>query len=1031
MPSDRQRTLKIVAMATVLILSFSALVLGWLYLGAIEFEKDRLAYLSIMHAHDLEAMSKMGSRVDEMNVSQKFIPDRIQELFDSRKELHHFGKTGEVIFVRRQEDVVVGFSALPSGHAGISQSLLLPGNSISQLQLNFSGKSRREILPDGRGNVVLAAYEPLLDLPMVGVVAKVNIQEIQFPYLLAGGGLWLVEIGIMVLTGLMIVRSKNFSGQDLPQDEAKLRAVIACAGEGIVTFDEYGTIETFNETAEAMFSWQASEVIGMPFRSLFISSEHDACDLFLLTYQPSGKKRIGGLLKEFYAKRKDGTVFPLTLTLTEAPIWGHRLFTALLRNVTEQKLAERRLAAQYAVARVLADCTTIQQATPEILRAVCESLGWQLGVLWQVEPGSRFLRCVEVWKASPDRFSEFVAVTQGMSFSKGVGLPGRIWEIGEPIWIPDAVKDPNFPRAPMAAQAGLHAAFAFPIRLGVATHGVMEFFSREIQEPDEALLHQMVSVGSQIGQFMQRKETETALRESEEQTRLILDTALDAVVTVDGNGQIIGWNTQAERMFGWTRQEIVGQPLVSTLIPEKYRNAHLLGMQRYLISEVSEILNNRIELSGLHRDGHEFPLEIAITAVRSKGGTIFSGFLRDLTERRRTEDALLKSEEQRRQAQKMEAMGTLAGGIAHDFNNILSAIIGYTELAMTQIGKGSSVLPRLQEVLRAGYRAKNLVRQILTFSRQGESGKKVIYLQPIVEEALNLLRISLPSTITLHAELQSDLAPVLADATQIHQVVMNLGANAEYAMRATGGSLVVKLDEVEIDGSTASLFQGLHGGAYIRLKVSDTGQGMSPSVKKRIFDPFFTTKDVGEGTGMGLAVIHGVVTSHGGAIRVDSQKGEGTTFTIYFPCSSVPVVGQQGSSVPPSYCGQGTVMFVDDEVSIINWAKDMLEELGYVVVVFTNGPEALQAFQQEPDRFDVLVTDQTMPGMTGDLLARQIMSIRPGFPVILCSGFSYTMNEEKALVMGLRAYLTKPVLMSDMAQALQAALDRSFPHKTS
>jgi PAS domain S-box-containing protein len=1028
MPSDGKRILKILTAATGLILFINAFVLGGLYLEALDNEKERLAYLSISHVHHLEAMRQIVSGRGDGIISQEYLTDRVEELFDSQNDQHHFGQTGEVILVRPSDDGVVDFFAPSLGHSRMSQSLLLAGRSSSQFQFDFSSNGRAQILPDGHGNVVLAAYEPLPGLPL-GVVAKINIQEIQYPYLKGGVLTWFLEIGIMVLTSFMLVRWKKFPGQYLLEDEEKIRAVVACAGEGIMTFNEYGTIESFNEAAEAMFSCQASEVIGTPFGNLLISSERDECDLFLMTYRPAGVKRIGGSLKEFTAQREDGTVFPLTVTLTEAPLWGHRLFTALLRNETEQKLAERRLAAQYAIARVLADCTTIQQATPEILRAVCESLGWQLGVLWQVEPGTQLLRCVEVWRASPDRFSEFVTLTQGMSFSKGVGLPGRIWDTGKPTWIPDVVRDSNFPRAPMAAQEGLHAAFAFPIRLGEATHGVMEFFSREIQEPDEALLHQMLSVGSQIGQFMQRKETEVALRESEERTRLILDTALDAVVTLDENAHIIGWNPQAERMFGWSRQEIVGQPVVSTIIPMKYRDAQLQGIQRYFTSGVSEILDKRIELSGLHRDGHEFPLEIAITAVRSKGGTIFSGFLRDLTERRRTEDALLKSEEQRRQAQKMEAMGTLAGGIAHDFNNILSAIIGYTELAMSQIGARSSVLPRLQEVLRAGYRAKNLVRQILTFSRQDESGKKVMYLKPIVEEALNLLRASLPSTITLHAELQPDSAPVLADATQIHQVVMNLGANAEYAMRVTGGRLVVKLDEVEVEETTTFPIQGLHVGPYIRLKVSDSGQGMSPSVKKRIFDPFFTTKDVGEGTGMGLSVIHGVVTSHGGAIRVDSQVGVGTTFTIYFPCSSVPVVGQQVPSVPSSYCGKGTVMFVDDEVSIVKWAKDMLEELGYMVSVFTNGPEALQAFKQEPDQFDVMVTDQTMPGMTGELLARQVMCIRPGFPVILCSGFSYTMNEEKALAMGLRAYLTKPVLMGDLAQALQVALDRSVPYE--
>lgn len=1002
----QQRTLKIVLMVTGLILSLNVFVFIWLYVEAVEDEKDRLTHLTSIYVHNLESVNQLTPGWDEGAMPQEFFANRIQQEFDSLRDQHHFGQTGEMLLVRRHEN---------------------GGQSSSQFQPDLSLDGGTQILPDSRGNRVLLAYQPLEGLPL-GVIAKINIQEIQFLYVLGGGAIALLELGIIMVVGLILVQGKKGSRQHSAKDREKIRGFVASGGEGIVTFNEYGKIKTFNETAEAMFSCQASEVIGRPFRNLVVPPEQDVWDLFVLSYGQSRIQRMGGVLKEFKAQKKDGTVFPLSLTLSESLLADQRMFTAFLRDETEQKLAERRLAAQYAIARVLADCTTIQQATPEILQAVCKSLGWQVGVLWQVKPGTKILFCVEVWRTSHERFSEFVAVTQSMSFSKGVGLPGRIWETGNPIWIPDAVKDPNFPRAPMAAQEGLHAAFAFPIRLGETILGVMEFFSREIQEPDEALLHQMVSVGSQIGQFMQRKETEMALRESEERTRLILDTALDAVITLDEQGYVIGWNSQAERMFGWSREEIIGQQVVNTIIPPKYREAYPQGIQGYLTSEVGAILNKRIELSGLHRDGHEFPLELAITAVQSQGKTIVSGFLRDLTERRQTEEALLKSEEQRRQAQKMEAIGTLAGGIAHDFNNILSAIIGYTELAMTQIGVGSPVLPRLQEVLRAGYRAKNLVRQILTFSRRDESGKKVMYLQPIVQEALNLLRASLPSTIYLHAELQPSTAPVLADATQIHQVVMNLGANAEYAMRPMGGRLTVTLDEVAIDETTVSLVQGLHAGPYIRLKVADSGQGMSPSVTKRIFDPFFTTKDVGEGTGMGLAVIHGVVTSHGGVIRVDSRKGQGTTFTIYLPCSSLPVEVQQVLSTSSSYGRKGTVMFVDDEVSIAKWAKDMLENMGYLVVVFTNGPEALQAFKENPDQFDVLVTDQTMPGMTGELLARQVMSIRPGFPVILCSGFSYTMNKDKALSMGFRAYLAKPVLMGDMEQALQVALTPSVPH---
>ena len=1003
---EQQRILKMVLMGTVLLLTLSVFVFIGLYFESIEDEKDRLTHLTNIYVHYLEAMKHLPPDWPEGAMPQEVFENRIQQEFDALRDHHHFGQTGEMLLVRLDKN---------------------GGQRSSQFQLDISVDSRTQILTDSRGKSVLLAYQPLAGLPL-GVIAKINIQEIQSLYFLGGGAIGLLDLGIMMAVGFILAQGKSGRRQHSPKDRQKLPAVVASEGEGIVTFNEDGKIETFNEAAEAMFSWQASEVIGRPFRNLVNFSEQDGWDLFVLSYRQSGVKHVGALLKEFKAQKKDGTVFPLSLALTESPRADQRLFTALLRDETEQKLAERRLAAQYAIARVLAECTTIQQATPEILQAVCNSLGWQVGVLWQVKPGTKILFCVEVWRTSHERFSEFVTVTQRMSFAKGVGLPGRIWETGNPIWIPDAVEDPNFPRAPMAAQVGLHAAFAFPIRLGDTILGVMEFFSGEIQEPDEALLHQMVSVGSQIGQFMQRKEAEMALRESEERTRLILDTALDAVVTLDEYGYVIGWNSQAERMFGWSREEIIGQQVLTTVIPPKYRDAYPQGIPHFFTSEVNAILNKRFELSGLHRDGHEFPLELAITAIQSQGKIIVSGFLRDLTERRQTEEALLKSEEQRRQAQKMEAVGTLAGGIAHDFNNILSAIIGYTELAMTQIGVGSPVLPRLQEVLRASYRAKNLVRQILTFSRRDESGRKVMHLQPIVQEALNLLRASLPSTISLHAELQPSSAPVLADATQIHQVIMNLGANAEYAMRPMGGRLTVTLDEVAVDETTASLVQGLHAGPYIRLKVADSGQGMSPSVTKRIFDPFFTTKDVGEGTGMGLAVIHGVVTSHGGVIRVDSQKGLGTTFTIYFPCSSLPVEVPQIPSKSSSYFRKGTVMFVDDEVSIANWAKDMLENAGYIVVVFSNGPEALQAFKENPHQFDVLVTDQTMPGMTGELLARQVMSIRPGFPVILCSGFSYTMNKEKALSMGLRAYLSKPVLMEDMAQALQVALTPSVPH---
>ncbi len=975
----------------------SGLLVYWLYGGALERERARVMDLALLHAKQLEALSEPSS-IDDTSLSDHgTLAVRVQRIFDMQQTPHHFGETGEIVLI---------------------------GEGINSGEWPVFPHPESKLLVDGQGRIFLTATAPIRN-SFLHVAARIDLQEIQQPYLQGGIVLCLLELAVMFLSGIFIVSEKNSRDPATQENEEKNRVIVASAGEGIVTFNESSIIETFNETAEAMFLYAMKEIIGEPFQTLLASSDQTACDTFLLTYRLQGATRMSGVVKELQGKRKDGTVFPLMVTLTEAPFWGHRLFTVLLRDMTEQKMAERRLAAQYAVAQVLAECATIQEATPEILRAVCDSLGWEVGVLWQVDSESEVLQCVEVWRASQDRFSRFVLLTQGMVFSKGIGLPGRTWEAGQPVWIPDAVLDSNFPRGPMAAEEGLHAAFAFPIQLGSAVYGVMEFFNREIQEPDQALLHQMLSVGSQIGQFMQRKKSELALREGEAQTRLVLDTALDAVVTFTETGHILSWNLQAERMFGWSRTEILGQTLVSTIIPRTYWVGYLEGLQRYIHTGVSEILNQRMELIGVHREGHEFPLEMAMTAVRSKGQFVFSGFIRDLTERRETEEALRKSAEQLRQAQKMDAIGTLAGGIAHDFNNILSAIIGYTELAMVKSGVNSEVVPRLQEVLRAGYRAKKLVRQILTFSRQDESGKKIIYLQPIIEEAMNLLRASLPSTISLEVDLQRITSPVLADATQIHQVVMNLVTNAEHAMRDKGGTLRVMLHQVQVKEGDILLSQGMSVGTYICLTFADSGRGMAPNIQKRIFDPFFTTKAVGEGTGMGLSVIHGVIINHGGIIQVDSRENEGTTFVLYLPCTAFLALPEVTVSVTSaSYFGEGRVMFVDDEVSIARWGKDMLEALGYQVEIFTNASEALDSFTQNPDRFDVLVTDQTMPSMTGEMLAKQVIRLRPSFPVILCSGFSYTMNEKKAEAMGLKAYLTKPVLMDEMARALQAAIPR-------
>jgi signal transduction histidine kinase/CheY-like chemotaxis protein len=391
---------------------------------------------------------------------------------------------------------------------------------------------------------------------------------------------------------------------------------------------------------------------------------------------------------------------------------------------------------------------------------------------------------------------------------------------------------------------------------------------------------------------------------------------------------------------------------------------------------------------------------------------------------KQAEEQEKKLETQLRQAQKMEAIGTLAGGIAHDFNNILSAVIGYTELALINIPKESSLQNHLQQVLKAGSRAKDLVKQILTFSRQAEQEVGPFQIKLIAKEALKLLRASLPTTIEIRQDIQSD-STVLADPTQIHQVLMNLCTNAGYAMQETGGTLEVSLTNVELDSHFTGRHSDMAPGPHLRLTVSDTGHGMTPDVLERIFDPFFTTKGPGEGTGMGLSVVHGIVKSFGGTITVYSEPGKGSTFHVYLPIAEDLKDEGETEVIEPLPTGNERILLIDDEQPLVDIGKQMLERLGYEVITRTSSIEALELFRAQPDRFDLVITDMTMPNMTGDKLAMEIMKIRPDVPVILCTGFSPAITEEEANAWGIQALLEKPLLRHDLAKTIRQVLDES------
>jgi PAS domain S-box-containing protein len=510
----------------------------------------------------------------------------------------------------------------------------------------------------------------------------------------------------------------------------------------------------------------------------------------------------------------------------------------------------------------------------------------------------------------------------------------------------------------------------------------------------------------------------TERKKAEERLALLataIEQAAEGITIADREGTIQYVNPSYERISGYARGEVVGQ--------DHYILKGGRGDEAPSGEMVDTLVRGEVwygHMTNKRKDGTPYNVEVSISPIRDKTGTIRNYVT---IERDVTHEADL--EMQLRQVQKMEAIGTLAGGIAHDFNNILAAIMGYAEMALYDVPEGTAGRRNLEQVLKAGYRGKDLVKQIITFSRRSEQERRPMLVSPIIKETLKLLRASLPTTLEIRQSIEAQAGMVPAEPTQIHQVLMNLCSNAAYAMREKGGVLEIMLADVDISSGDATLHPGLDPGPYLKLTVSDTGHGMDRAIMERIFEPFFTTKKPGEGTGMGLAVVHGIVKSYGGAIVVESDPGKGTTFEVFLPRIEGDSLPEADTDVPiPT--GSERILFVDDEEDLVDMVQQMLKRLGYNVVAKTNSIEALEVFKAQPDQFSLVITDQTMPHMTGAGLAKELMRIRPDIPIILCTGFSEVINAEKARTLGIREFLMKPFAPREIADIIRHVLDSSM-----
>ncbi|HTZ38687.1 MAG TPA: PAS domain S-box protein, partial [Syntrophales bacterium] len=518
----------------------------------------------------------------------------------------------------------------------------------------------------------------------------------------------------------------------------------------------------------------------------------------------------------------------------------------------------------------------------------------------------------------------------------------------------------------------------------------------------------------------ERKLAEEALRLSEERYRNIFANTLIGIFQSSPQGRYISVNPAFAKMYGYDSPEEVLTSIDNIgsqiFVDPEDRKWALQTLRETGILE-------RFETRTYRKDGTIMWNVINSRAVRDETGEIayIEGLIEEITERKRAEDEKTRLEQQLAYAQKMEAVGTLAGGIAHDFNNILFAIIGYAELSLQEKPDEKSRW-NLSQILSACDRAKHLINQILAFSRQSDQEQRPLDLIPLAKEVMKFLRSSLPATIDLRFKADTRLSNVFADPTQIHQVIMNLCTNAAHAMRATGGVLRITIDnaapraDIIADAQGGELAQG-----FVHLSVSDTGHGIEPAHLNRIFDPFFTTKAPGQGTGLGLSVVYGIVKNLGGAIRVESTPRKGSTFHIYLPSVAAPHAEPKDvvETIPR---GHENILFVDDEGTLVDIIGQTLRVLGYQVTAITESPKALREFLKEPQRFDLVITDMTMPEMTGVELAREILRARPDTPIILCTGYSDLITEEDALRMGIRRYLMKPLFMKVLAQEIRAVL---------